>query len=328
MKRAVDSTFQQPPNPKRQRIGSSPYDNKPPPLIDDKGIRFKFEYFGGSDKGKKHYLEDRRIEIHDLYEYKNIPYFKINKCSLFGILDGHGGAKVVTYVQKNFCKIFVEEFEKYVVKNKIKVEKNELVINIQKSIHSTFKKLDFKILEWISSTKREGSTATIIFIHNSLVFCGNIGDSKAILGRNTIPKPNELSKIRGLPLSQDHNCLLLSEIQRIENNNGNILNGRVNGILEVTRSFGDPEFKSSKLVVSVPSISKFELNTRDKFLILACDGLWSVFSINDAINFIDNKLNSKSQPNVEEICRNLLSEAILVKQAKDNVSAIIIKFIY
>ncbi len=74
-------------------------------------------------------------------------------------------------------------------------------------------------------------------------------------------------------------------------------------------------------------ISKFEVGERDQFMIVACDGLWSVFSVSDAVAFVNDKFRHKSNPSVQEVVRQLLAEAILNKQAKDNVTAIIIKFV-
>ena len=79
-------------------------------------------------------------------------------------------------------------------------------------------------------------------------------------------------------------------------------------------------------MIAAPSISKFCICRRDQFMIIACDGLWSVFSVSDAVEFVYNKINHISSPSTEEVTRQLLAEAILNKQCKDNISAIVIKF--
>ncbi|ETO06970.1 Protein phosphatase 2C containing protein [Reticulomyxa filosa] len=148
--------------------------------------------------------------------------------------------------------------------------------------------------------KREGATGTLLFRDNNTIWCGNVGDSKAVLARRDI----ENGKLKPLQLSKDHTVLQLSEVRRVEACGGHVANGRVNGILEVTRSFGDPEFKKYG-VISVPQISKFQITNRDEFVVVACDGLWSVFSIADCIKFVNEKLNHKSQPDVREVVRQL-----------------------
>ena len=65
--------------------------------------------------------------------------------------------------------------------------------------------------------------------------------------------------------------------------------------MEVTRSIGDAELKK-KGVVSTPQIERVTLCERDEFLILACDGLWSVFDAKGAVDFVAGKLKGGMPP--------------------------------
>ena len=182
-----------------------------------------------------------------------------------------------------------------------------------------------QILEWIAPMKHEGSTATIVYIENNYIFTANIGDSKAVLCRLHKDTTKITNKLKILLLTKDHTGLQLNEVKRIQNNGGNIQFGRVNNILQITRSFGDPEFKKYG-VNATPNISYFKMNKRDQFMVIGSDGLWSEFSCNDAIKFIYDKYNHKSNPETTEVVRSLLAESILNFHAKDNVSAIILRF--
>ena len=135
---------------------------------------------------------------------------------------------------------------------------------------------------------------------------------------------DNVDNIKPLLISKDHTVLQLSEVKRIETCGGHIINGRVNGILEVTRCFGDTELKKQKLVIAAPSISKFRICKRDQFMIIACDGLWSVFSISDAVEFVYNRFNHTSKPSIEEVTRSLLAEAILNNSPR--IISIIVRF--
>ena len=62
---------------------------------------------------------------------------------------------------------------------------------------------------------------------------------------------------------------------------------RVAGVLACSRAFGDYPLKQRKFVTVEPDY--MVLNGEDSkahFIILASDGLWDVFSNDDAINFI------------------------------------------
>lgn len=57
--------------------------------------------------------------------------------------------------------------------------------------------------------------------------------------------------------------------------------GRVNGGLNLTRSFGDFDYKrnsnldySEQMITSDPDIKQFERSDKDEFIICGCDGIW------------------------------------------------------
>jgi serine/threonine protein phosphatase PrpC len=76
-------------------------------------------------------------------------------------------------------------------------------------------------------------------------------------------------------LTYDHKASDSSEAKRIIETNGFIAYNRVNGILSVTRALGDHAMK--EWVVSDPHYTEFEITNKDKFVILACDGVRKYF---------------------------------------------------
>ena len=76
-------------------------------------------------------------------------------------------------------------------------------------------------------------------------------------------------------MSQDHKGTDFAEIERIKSGGGILFDGRVGGSLAVTRALGDHSLKSNG-VIAKPYIQKHLLKTGDKFLIIACDGVWDV----------------------------------------------------
>ena len=57
------------------------------------------------------------------------------------------------------------------------------------------------------------------------------------------------------------------------------------GILEVSRSIGDGQYKRCG-VINVPDVKRCQLNSNDRFFLIACDGLWKVFNPDQAIQFV------------------------------------------
>jgi integrin-linked kinase-associated serine/threonine phosphatase 2C len=61
------------------------------------------------------------------------------------------------------------------------------------------------------------------------------------------------------------------------------------GIVEVSRSIGDGRFKRCG-IISVPDVLRCQLTDNDRFILVACDGLWKVFSTDEAADFVTSVL--------------------------------------
>lgn len=130
-----------------------------------------------------------------------------------------------------------------------------LKYEIHKALHASFKTADDSVLQWLSNTKTEGATCTVCYFDDcNMVYTVCVGDSKAVLARRPVPIELDADgSVNPLVLTVDHTVLQMSEVQRIESCGGQVINGRVNGILEVTRTFGDPQFKKCG-VICAPSL--------------------------------------------------------------------------
>ncbi|CAK0819465.1 unnamed protein product [Prorocentrum cordatum] len=155
----------------------------------------------------------------------------------------------------------------------------------------------------------DGSTALLCLIwpqdeRRSRLMIANLGDSRAVLCRS---QGGRLSAVR---LTDDHKPGRADERLRIEGNGGvvdmqgvwrvftpnpatfggqNLLWG-----LAVSRAFGDLLLKepqrygcqgaTGELVTATPEIHTCELHpAEDRFLVLACDGIWDVLGDDDAV---------------------------------------------
>ena len=245
--------------------------------------------------------EDQNISFRKEMEDKS--YIKINiiekenhKISLFAIFDGHGGKLVSDYLYNNYEKTLISI-----------LEKNNY--NIEKSIKESFKEIDNN-LEKIPNTKTIGSTATIILIDNNILYCANVGDSESYY----------ISKDKIIKLTNLHNCNNKNEVERVKNSKGLIFGNRVFGMLNLTRSIGDFDFKIYG-VINEPFIYKVNLiENYSKYVILGSDGVWDVINDSDLIQ-IEKKYGSLCK----NFCNKIVEEAIN-KGSQDNISCIVIKF--
>uniref|UniRef100_A0A6A7G8P3 Integrin-linked kinase-associated serine/threonine phosphatase 2C-like n=1 Tax=Hirondellea gigas TaxID=1518452 RepID=A0A6A7G8P3_9CRUS len=283
----------------------------------------KFQIASFSDKGKKPHMEDRKVVFADLStaaDRDQFAPFRKQRYALFAIYDGHGGGEASEFLQTNLHRNLIEELISCKDFSVDGEESSKLHQDyIRNAFTGSFRRTDKELLDHLKLIVRQsGSTGVVCMIVGQTVWTANVGDSKAVLARL-----RKSGKIKGVSLSKDHHPILLSERKRIDKSGGFVRDGRVLGRLEVSRSFGDPSFKSFG-VVSTPYISRVELSSDDQFLIIGCDGLWSHFPVQDAVDFVYETINHYSKPDIKTICRKLVREAVMERGAPDNVTAILV----
>ena len=251
------------------------------------GLVKNYAYYEESNAEFRNYMEDRGKAVENL----NGDPDKI----IFCIFDGHGGQQVSQFLQENFATYmkkmlpFKDHFQE---------------------ITKLFRDLDEKIKEL--NVPLVGSTASVVYIERingkRMLYCANVGDSRCVL----------VNKKGILRLSKDDRTDDPIESKRIIKEGGTIVNMRVDGILMLTRSFGDWRLKNSGVIVD-PHIMRIEINDDDLYLIIASDGLW------DAIKDEECKRLTQSNPYTLDICKNFVIES-LNKLSQDNISCFVISF--
>jgi serine/threonine protein phosphatase PrpC len=248
------------------------------------------------------YREDQNIANEDTMEDKgrSIENFNNDKNQiLFELFDGHGGESISHYLQNNFDRVY---------RKNLKLFKNDY----ENCFKTTFKELDMEIkkLDLVSM----GSTACIIHIIKEtpsklVVHCANCGDTRASL----------ISPMKFKRLSYDHRADDEEEKRRVQNSGGTIINNRVMGALMLSRAFGDFELKSFGVKCEpYYSYTEIDLNEKNQFVILACDGVWDLNTESDFQQLIMFCNDS------EMLCSTIIKNT-LRKDAWDNLSVFAIK---
>ncbi|CAL5088951.1 unnamed protein product [Urochloa decumbens] len=200
----------------------------------------------------------------------------------------------------------------------------------KKAIIEGFRRTDESLLQ--ESTKgnwQDGATAVCVWILGQTVVVANAGDAKAVLARSISTDGEGVvdktkSQLKAIVLTREHKAIFPQERSRIQKAGGSVgSNGRLQGRIEVSRAFGDRQFKKVGLI-STPDVHSFELTKKDKFIILGCDGLWGVFGPGDAVEFVQNQLKETSSASLA--VRRLVKEAVRERRCKDNCTAVLIVF--
>jgi serine/threonine protein phosphatase PrpC len=190
-----------------------------------------------------------------------------------------------------------------------------------------------------------GSTATVLLARPGRLVAANVGDSRAVLCRSGAP----------LDLTTEHRVYgpspaAAAEIARVQGAGGWIDDGRVCGILAVSRAFGDPGLKRPGLattlkqgvvdgwwdrafadahrsftadpVIPTPDVTEVATTPADEFVIVASDGLWDVVSSRDAVSLARRALKRGAGP---AGAAEALASAAAKRRTEDNVAVVVVE---
>eukprot|EP01133_Synstelium_polycarpum_P008971 gene8971-10522_t len=253
-----------------------------------------------SIQGRRKNMEDAHILFDRMNEEFKLPTDDL--CSFYGVYDGHGGVETAKALEPLCHKCIIETpaFAEG---------------NYEKALKDGFALTDRQLL---GVCGKSGSTGMVAMICEDTLYTANVGDSECVLARAPATKgaAHELAV-----LSYKHTAKDDVEKQRITDMGGMIIFGRVFGSLAVTRSFGDKEFKEGeKLFVTYdPYQTTTQLTPRDRFLILACDGLWEKLEYQEAVDIVVKNL--KLGKSAQEISDALVNESF-ERGSGDNITAI------
>lgn len=188
---------------------------------------------------------------------------------------------------------------------------NTLSLDVRGAFHRAFVKMD-GVLRFRNCV-RVGATAVTAFVrrlpnHARRLCVANCGDSRAVLARAGRP----------VVLTTAHRPVD-GERERVEKCGGFVMHGRVNGLLNVSRAFGDHCMKS--LVVCTPAIVEVDLLDVDDFLIMACDGLWDFVADAEVVRIA--RLAFDAGLGAHQVAQRLVEEAIR-RKSTDNVSVAVL----
>ncbi|XP_078139891.1 pyruvate dehydrogenase [acetyl-transferring]-phosphatase 1, mitochondrial [Centroberyx gerrardi] len=173
-----------------------------------------------------------------------------------------------------------------------------------------------------------GCTACVAHVSGGVLHVANLGDSRAVLG---VQEPD--GRWSALSLSNDHNAQNPDELQRIlgehpaAERRTAVRHDRLLGLLLPFRAFGDVRFKWSAETLrrvyetrpdvlsavgeaartppqhyltppylsARPEVSRHRIRHKDKFLVLATDGLWELMHRQTVVQLVGEQLTGLQQ---------------------------------
>ena len=170
-----------------------------------------------------------------------------------------------------------------------------------------------------------GTTANVILLKDNYLYIANAGDCISYMYYNK----------KAIKLNNEHHINLIEERNRILKSGNKIINNRINGRLNLTRSIGDLSFKNNdnipyyeQAVIAIPEVKKIELKNNINFIIMGTDGFWNYINPQKLCDKIDREY--KKGKNTEEITKKIFNMTYrqllkLEHNNTDNMTFIIIK---
>ena len=287
---------------------------------------------------------------------------------VFGVFDGHGGKEISQFVSNHFTQELVinknlptdmsqalketfikmdeimqtpdsiEEIKKYARLSKEQDDlqsKNEPPNSQMALISQLIPPKDPEANDISMRTgctaMRTGCTACVMSIDetNKKLYFANAGDSRVVLCKKGVAEAK----------SEDHKPEMDSEKTRIYKADGWISDGRVKGNLNLTRGFGDLEYKQNKnlkpedqMITANPDINVVDFSEDMDFVIIGCDGIWDCLTNQEACDFVSKKLKENKDIKISKIIEEMMDNIVATDLYNetgvgcDNMTCIVIVF--
>ena len=207
----------------------------------------------------------------------------------YGVFDGHHSSHAAVFASETLQKSLSGPSE----------------LDLVQAFYETDKSYMKKYPDSLS-----GSTASVLLVSDSKLVSANVGDSPILL----------VTESSCVELSTTHNTSSVVEKDRIEKLGGYILPAgsalRVQGVLTVTRSIGDKQYK--ELLTPSPCISVWSRRGDELFAVVASDGLFEGLSYQEVSDFLKENRKKPLSHLAEELTN------LGVSTGKDNVTAVVI----
>lgn len=172
-----------------------------------------------------------------------------------------------------------------------------------------------------------GCTCTCVLVVNRAIYCANVGDSRAVLGRKSCGIWSVCH------LSWDHKPEDPVEQQRILDCGGEVTAGRLGTMrvyvknehfpgLAMSRSVGDL-LATTVGVTAEPDVSFLRLNPTDKFVLVASDGLWDMVPSIEAVALVGTYLDQGQPGKSLQALIHLAQSRWLKRGRADDISVIL-----
>ena len=231
--------------------------------------------------------------------------------SLFAIFDGHGGDAAAKFCAARLGST-LRQVEPYGLGK------------FAEALRQTTLVLDDD-LRTRENADDSGAVGVVVVVSPENIFVANVGDARVVLAREGSAP---------LALTKDHKARThAAERARVERagasltETGRVAVPGVTGSLAVTRAFGDFTYKTKACpaVVAEADVTTIKRDREtDRFLVLACDGVWDVLANDDVVKLVGGAIDG-GEDDCDRLAEIVISRAFEMGST-DNISAVVVMF--
>jgi len=263
-------------------------------------------YGAAATIGKRPHMEDRHVIERRLGACAHVAddaRSRLAGVQFCSILDGHGGSRSVDFIAAQLPRHLASDEA---------LSAGASPAALRSVFRRAFLACDAAFLDSIRAERRsDGATALCALLCGTTLALANVGDTRGVLGRRPAasqPRARGASmrarELEAVRISVDHKPNLPKESARVRASGGTVRNLRgvwrvcsagaysrtCKTTLAISRAFGNLELKelagAQPLVTAEPYVALLELSRRDRFVILASDGLWDVVEDAEAVRMV------------------------------------------
>ncbi|GIL54663.1 hypothetical protein Vafri_10393 [Volvox africanus] len=280
-----------------------------------------FSVGSNQSMGSRGYQEDYRVicDTTAAPGLTNLPNMLLGAA----VYDGHGGKQVSHWLSSSYCLL------------------NRAMESVQQLISNGGSPNDVAaVLEdvfiacgnaAIAARMTAGSCVAMALLIQQAgipwVLSANVGDSRTIMV--SWDEHEAGGRPEAAQLSVDHKlgpAKLSEETRRVQASGGTVIQlfgtWRIDGSLAVARAIGDCEF--SRYVSCRPTVNCRQLMRRDRWLIIASDGLWDVMTNEEVAMFC----KAQQQLTAAKLSEALVREAVRNRGSGDNTTVVAVRLQY
>ena len=227
------------------------------------------------------------------------------------------GPEVAEFVRKKFSNFFINNpnytsgsYEKALIETFLEIDKllfsnegvEELKITYKELVESN-PKAPTSIL-FNEGPNNKACTCNALFFKGDTMYIANAGDSRSILATKGI----------GIELSVDHRLENEKEITRILKAGGNVMDGRVEGDLTLTRCLGNLKYKRNQklkpeeqIITACPDIYKHSMSQDYDFVVMGCSTIYDAMTTQQVADCIYKEMKEKPEATTSELVTHLVN---------------------